>query len=104
MPQINKHLKHVIAFPLTDCFVDVINNASQLVVFVRVNLVSGTKIKLISIVFGTFSLSQALTHLVSKDHALLNERFGQQHRVLLMDNRIRRSMYEKIIFRQEVFC
>jgi hypothetical protein len=41
-------------------------------------------------------------HLMSEDNARLDERFRQQHRVLLVNERICRAMYQQVILREEI--
>jgi hypothetical protein len=39
---------------------------------------------------------------MSEDNASLDERFCQQHRVLLVNERVCRSMYQQVIFRKKI--
>lgn len=77
-----------------DGLVNVINHAFQLVVFVGVNLSEKS--------FKCFQRDSNSTHLMPEDHALLNQRFRQQHRVLLVNQRVSCAVYEQIILRQKV--
>lgn len=82
-----------------NCLVNVINDAPQLVVFIRVNLHEKAKNKC-SLIVGC--LPSHISHLMSEDYTVLNKRFRQEHGVLLMNQSVCCSVYEKIVFRQEV--
>lgn len=88
----------VVVHERLDGLVDVINDAFQLVVLVGVDLWATIRWSLAT---RHFRPNQRFAHLMTEDDALLYQRLRQQHRVLLVHERVGRAVYQQIVLRQE---